>query len=155
MKLKRIKIQAFVMTFTLFILIGIVSSTTSFDWALDAESIVAKGTVFVSRLLCLLLLATPPIVLAFILIGGIYYVGSADDPGKRRVAKNIVMNGIIGGICVIALIAIANSLGIPVDPECFGGGGGSGGNPVLVSELISPDDTGRLVWVLMLIVSIT
>jgi hypothetical protein len=54
-------------------------------------------------------------MLLLITIGGINYLRS-DDASDMASAKNLVINALIGGACMIALVQFATSVGVP--PVC-------------------------------------
>jgi hypothetical protein len=75
----------------------------------------AKAAKFAGRLLCIADLLKAPAMLLLITIGGINYLRS-DDASDMASAKNLVINALIGGACMIALVQFATSVGVP--PVC-------------------------------------
>jgi|GEM_PF-6639077 len=54
----------------------------------------------------------PYIVLAMFVMGGMQYIAAGDDNQARLQGKQFLIIAVVGGICVVALIAFAESLEI-------------------------------------------
>jgi len=83
-------------------------------WPTDYAGMRAKAIAFTGRLLCLVQAFSAPIILMFLMFGGLRYV-MADDPSDALAGRKLVMDAVIGGFCVLVFIGIAAALGIPVD----------------------------------------
>jgi len=84
----------------------------------DYPGMTTTAKNFVGRLLCLVKLFTPPIILVYIVIGGIKYVMS-DDASQQAEAKKSVMDALIGAILVAGLLGAASSFGIELPSDCY------------------------------------
>ena len=94
----------------LLLLVKVVAAT----WPTDYAGMRAKAITFAGRLLCLLEKATPYIILIFIVFGGLKYI-MADDPGEILAARKMVLDAVVGGLCVLVFIAAAGALDVPVN----------------------------------------
>jgi hypothetical protein len=56
---------------------------------------------------------TPPLILLFMVIAGIKYI-MVEEPSEAIAARKGVLDAVIGGICILLLIAAAEALGVPV-----------------------------------------
>lgn len=76
------------------------------------EEVSQSAKTFVSRLLCVFLAVAPFFMLLLLVYGGIKYVGGADNPQERQMARNLVINAVIGGVLVTALVVFAERYGV-------------------------------------------
>ncbi len=112
---------------------------STFVLALDMSDPVASAKGVTSRILCLVSKLAPYITLSMIIMGGITYISAGDDEKQRILGKKFIIMGIVGQLCVIALVAMAGSepFGINLG-SCEGIFSGAGAAPSSGSHLITP-----------------
>lgn len=96
-----------------FVLVLLLVQAVSAAWPTSYTGVKSKAVHFVGRLLCLVQTMSPPIILIFIVLGGVKYI-MADDPSEAMAAKHMVLDAVIGGFCILFFIAAAGALGVPV-----------------------------------------
>ncbi|MBM3309225.1 MAG: hypothetical protein FJY77_03135 [Candidatus Altiarchaeales archaeon] len=82
-------------------------------WPTDYAALRVKAVRFAGRLLCLVEKITPPVILLFMVIAGIKYI-MVEEPAEAIAARKSVLDAVLGGICVLLLLAAAEALGVPV-----------------------------------------
>lgn len=100
--------------FVVFLALIFLACSVAGDWPLDYAGMRAKAITFVGRLLCLVQSISPYIIIIMIVFGGLKYI-AADDASEILMARNLVFDAVIGGLCVLAFIAAAETFGVPVD----------------------------------------
>ena len=105
--------------FALF-LVGVAAATTTIPtWPTSYAGMRSKAIAFTGRLLCLVQAFSGPVILMFLMFGGLRYV-MADDAGDALAGRRLVMDAVIGGFCVLFFLGVAAAMGVPVD--CGPGG---------------------------------
>jgi hypothetical protein len=100
--------------FLFLVLVFLAAEIVSATWPTDYTGMRSKAIVFSGRLLCLVESISPYIILIMIVIGGLKYL-AADDASEILMARTMVFDAVIGGVCVLVLIAVAESFEVPVN----------------------------------------
>jgi len=113
------------------ILVYVVFLAAAADDTEVSEDIRVKVCKVLSGILPILIATGYGLALVMLTYGGVRYIYHADDPGGRKEAKSIVVNGIIGAILVtiayfITVLIIGSGSVFCSGMGSSGGGGGEG-----------------------------
>ncbi|GEM_PF-1670801 len=104
----------------------------------------------VTRLLCILYLLSPGVVFTMIVVSVFFLLLHAEHPEKRAAAKTLLVNAVLGGVMVVALVQVATLVGIVIDLDsCLGSGGGDLSeppDPVTFNEFLVWPPNGETVY---------
>ena len=96
-----------------FMLVLMLIEVVAATWPMSYEPMRTKAIHFAGRILCLVERIFPLVLLMLITIGGFKYI-LADSPGERIAARHMILDGVIGGFCILVLFAVAETFGIPI-----------------------------------------
>ncbi|MFH1835913.1 MAG: hypothetical protein ABH851_06970 [Methanobacteriota archaeon] len=103
----------------------------------------------VTRLLCILYLLSPGVVFTMIVVSVFFLLLHAEHPEKRAAAKTLLVNAVLGGVMVVALVQVATLVGIVIDLDSCLGSGGVGPEPpgpVTFNEFLVWPPNGETVY---------
>ncbi len=105
----------------LLIILGSVSAQGDFEGLETASRIGSRLGSILCAIVVILLMVAAGIAIIILIIQGIKWTGSADDPGARKQAKDAIVHAIIGLIIVVLAVEIISMVvaGMELISDCM------------------------------------